>query len=379
MNTIAFDRLTRTAAAGVTPRRSFLTLGAAGVAAALAAPYTVDAKKKKGKKKKQQQSPVPALVPAPAPAPAPVPVPAPDRCAPQVAECTATVANSICPDPSLPRCQRAAACCSHLGTCEFNQFFACLALISYVENQMDRGTFDTLTRAFTHPQPGRTTRRGITQFVAGLALGGPLALLGLTRAEAKCKKSCGPCKRCKQGKCKTKPAGTACTGGTCQKGACVASAPSSVPSASAAGCLAQCEGRVCGPDGCGGQCGPACRTGCCQNGTCVAGNAEAACGLTGEACQVCGTDSSCPFGECVHTCEGSAQLGIFRTIFSDKDGLKSIVARPVNADSSTSGFTPGTKEPVFVTTTKIDKTKDAVALFTLADSLGNVDRCGIRF
>jgi hypothetical protein len=129
MNTIAFDRLTRTAAAGVTPRRSLLTLGAAGVAAALAAPYTVDAKKKKGKKKKQQQSPVPALVPAPAPAPAPVPVPAPDRCAPQVAECTTTVANSICPDPSLPRCQRAAACCSHLGTCEFNQFFACLALV----------------------------------------------------------------------------------------------------------------------------------------------------------------------------------------------------------------------------------------------------------
>src|SRR5215213_9938669 len=57
MTPFSFDRVTRNAAAGVTPRRSLLTLGAAGVAAALTAPLTVDAKKKRRKKKTQRQSP----------------------------------------------------------------------------------------------------------------------------------------------------------------------------------------------------------------------------------------------------------------------------------------------------------------------------------
>lgn len=43
-------------------------------------------------------------------------------------------------------------------------------------------------------------------------------------AVAKCKKKCGPCKRCKKGKCKPKPNGTTCHGGACQGGACVADA-----------------------------------------------------------------------------------------------------------------------------------------------------------
>jgi subtilisin-like proprotein convertase family protein len=66
--------------------------------------------------------------------------------------------------------------------------------------------------------------------VAGLALGGPLALRGIAAGEAKRRKTCGPCKRRKKGKCKPKPAGTACTGGTCQHGTCVAAAsPSTGP------------------------------------------------------------------------------------------------------------------------------------------------------
>ena len=74
------------------------------------------------------------------------------------------------------------------------------------------------------------SRRGIIQLVAGLALGGPLAVLGLSPAAATCKKKCGPCKRCKHGKCKPKRAGTACSGGTCHKGTCVTeAAPSTGP------------------------------------------------------------------------------------------------------------------------------------------------------
>jgi hypothetical protein len=74
------------------------------------------------------------------------------------------------------------------------------------------------------------SRRGIIQLVAGLALGGPLAVLGLSPAAATCKKKCGPCKRCKHGKCKPKRTGTACSGGTCHKGTCVTeAAPSTGP------------------------------------------------------------------------------------------------------------------------------------------------------
>src|SRR5215213_3578267 len=94
---------------------------------------------------------------------------------------------------------------------------------------MDHGTLDALTRSLTDSPPGSTTRRTMTRLLGGLALGGPLALLGLREAEAKCKKKCGPCKRCKKGKCKPKPAGTACAGGTCHKGTCVTAAPSTGP------------------------------------------------------------------------------------------------------------------------------------------------------
>jgi hypothetical protein len=91
---------------------------------------------------------------------------------------------------------------------------------------MELDRFDALT-------PNLTTtgsRRGITRLLAGLTLGGSLGLLRLSQAEAKCKKKCGPCKRCKHGTCKPKRAGTACSGGTCHKGTCVtAAAPSTGP------------------------------------------------------------------------------------------------------------------------------------------------------
>src|SRR5215213_1154408 len=91
---------------------------------------------------------------------------------------------------------------------------------------MDHGTLNALTRSLTDSPPGSTTRRTMTRLLGGLALGAPLVLMGLSGDEAKCKKKCGPCKRCKKGKCEPKGAGTACTGGTCQKGTCIAAASS---------------------------------------------------------------------------------------------------------------------------------------------------------
>jgi hypothetical protein len=90
---------------------------------------------------------------------------------------------------------------------------------------VDNGSFNALVSSLIGPRPGSTTRRGLTRLLGGLTLGGPLALLGWSQAEAKCKKKCGPCKRCKNGKCRPKPTGTACAGGTCQGGACLPVAP----------------------------------------------------------------------------------------------------------------------------------------------------------
>src|SRR5215217_2410038 len=101
----------------------------------------------------------------------------------------------------------------------------CLSQAGRIGDHMDDGAFDAVTRSLTASLTGSTTRRGMTRLLGGLALGGPLALVGLVGAEAKCKKKCGPCKRCKHGKCKPRPAGTVCAGGTCQRGACVASTP----------------------------------------------------------------------------------------------------------------------------------------------------------
>ena len=86
---------------------------------------------------------------------------------------------------------------------------------------MERDRFDALTPTLTTTG----SRRGITRLLAGLTLGGSLGLLRLSQAEAKCKKTCGPCKRCTKGKCKPKAAGTACAGGTCQRGRCITTPP----------------------------------------------------------------------------------------------------------------------------------------------------------
>ena len=90
---------------------------------------------------------------------------------------------------------------------------------------MDSDHFDALARALH-------TRRRLVTRAAGVGTATLAAALGLGHphgASATCKKPCGPCKRCKQGKCKPKPAGTVCAGGTCQGGRCLASAQPCTP------------------------------------------------------------------------------------------------------------------------------------------------------
>jgi hypothetical protein len=86
---------------------------------------------------------------------------------------------------------------------------------------MDTRTFDTATRSLSTAGARSTSRRGMTRLLGGLVLGALLGLLGLQGVDAKCRKKCGPCQRCKKGKCKPKSAGATCAGGACQGGTCV--------------------------------------------------------------------------------------------------------------------------------------------------------------
>jgi len=60
------------------------------------------------------------------------------------------------------------------------------------------------------------------------------------------------------------------------------------------GCVPACDGSVCGPDGCGGECGVCDGDGVCADGQCVAVDAcEASCAGTG-----CGWVETCNCGDC---------------------------------------------------------------------------------
>src|SRR5215213_8176903 len=157
--------------------------------------------------------------------------------------------------------------------------------------------FDALARSLA-PGP---SRRGLLATVTS----GLLAGLGLTLtrddATAKCKKPCGVCKRCKKGKCKRKPAGAACPGGSCADGKCVPAAdpcPTSCAPINAA-CVAGCPGSCCA----GGQCG-------CVNGTCTCrrltcGGEDESCVNKADCCQgSCGYDGTSSHFTCrAATCQ----------------------------------------------------------------------------
>jgi hypothetical protein len=105
MSTSAFDAVTRTAAAGVSRRRSLLTLGGAALAAGVTNAGVSEAKKKKGKdcKKKEKQ-----------------------RCTNDAAACKTSI-QPLC-DPGDPAgCLQAQACCEE---CSADGFLTCLLIAS---------------------------------------------------------------------------------------------------------------------------------------------------------------------------------------------------------------------------------------------------------
>ena len=127
---------------------------------------------------------------------------------------------------------------------------------------MDADGFDALSRSLGD---ARSRRRTLS-----LALSGTLTLLGLVDSdETTAKKKCPPCKKRKQGKCKKKkPDGTACAGGTCQSGRCVATAPPTLP---CGGCAA---GKICLANN-------SCAKACTTQGECN-GAALCSCSVTAE-------------------------------------------------------------------------------------------------
>jgi len=194
------------------------------------------------------------------------------------------------------------------------------------ETAVEDTRFDAIAKAL-----GSVTTRRLT---LGALLGGALARLGLTDAEAaksgKCKTKCGECEKCKKGKrrkkngkkvykkgkCQPKTNGTVCTGGSCCGGVC-RDLQSDEANCGTCGtvCTANqvCQAGSCFPRS---TC-PAAGTGFCTftpcgtpecfcaqstegNSVCVT-IAGAACPPTGGSCT---TDASCPPGEvCVNVGE----------------------------------------------------------------------------
>ena len=153
---------------------------------------------------------------------------------------------------------------------------------------MDDDRFDTLARSLTAAR----SRRGLTRILFGLAFGSAAAASPMV--EAKKNKPCPPCKKRKQGKCKKKkPDGTACPGGACQSGRCVAATP---PPTGGGPIVPVCgAGKACaGADDCwsGGTCECKVRSDN-PNVTCC-GNLGFGCGFGETQCSA--SDPRCPPG-----------------------------------------------------------------------------------
>ena len=116
---------------------------------------------------------------------------------------------------------------------------------------MDAHRFDALARVLT---TAGSRRRAFTGLVSGTL---SLVLGASSMEDVAAKKKCPPCKKRKKGKCKKKlPDGTACAGGSCQRGVCQLAAPP----------VDSCPGQK----RCGGACIPTSE--CCTNDQCPAGS-----------------------------------------------------------------------------------------------------------
>lgn len=129
--------------------------------------------------------------------------------------------------------------------------------------------------------------------------------------------TCAGCTGCcdANGECQDGDTDAACgRGGTCDicTGQEACQGPQCV-------CVPACQDKVCGPDGCGGQCGPGCNAcesclgdgacslpcdgeGCCDGDVCVNGESNTACGTDGETCITCSGTGV--------TCGGGGQTGV---------------------------------------------------------------------
>ena len=144
---------------------------------------------------------------------------------------------------------------------------------------MDDARFENLIRALG----GAFSRRRLTGWLSGSGLGAALGLMSRPGSvSAGCGKPCGPCKRCKRGRCKPKPNDTPCKGdGRCLKGRC-----NPRP-----GCLARGEG-----------CSLA-ESGPCCSGVCGFGQSDRC--VLGEAGTKCYTGADCISGQCIgYRCQG---------------------------------------------------------------------------
>jgi hypothetical protein len=114
-------------------------------------------------------------------------------------------------------------------------------------SRMDAHRFDRFTRALTLA----STRRQVTRGLAGLAFGGAIWSTPTAARKKKPKKSCGPCRVKKRGKCKgSRPSETPCKGdGRCFAGTCI-------PKPACLGYASDCSNAGSGP---------------CCSGTCLAG------------------------------------------------------------------------------------------------------------
>ena len=109
------------------------------------------------------------------------------------------------------------------------------------------------------------------------------------------------CQTCNpdDGRCEAVDDGTVCDGGQCIGGSCV--------------CVADCSGKVCGDDGCGGSCLPGCDTGysCDALGQCIVDCVPDTCTSLGKQCGTwpngCGVDLTCPTCPTGQSCDALGQ------------------------------------------------------------------------
>jgi hypothetical protein len=169
---------------------------------------------------------------------------------------------------------------------------------------MDGSTFDRLTRSLG---TAGSRRRVLTGLLAGT-----VGLLNAQTEQAAAKKKCPPCKKRKAGKCKAKkPDGTACAGGSCRSGQCVAATAPPPPGP----CDGKADDTACNGDGkcLNGVCNPRPECKASGAGGCNSSNFPSNC-CAGPVCSngVCASNPSGAFAPL--PCQGNADCRSRRCI-----------------------------------------------------------------